>query len=140
MKFYLDTAIWRDYFEDRSDGLKPLGEFAFRFLKECEKNGAEIIVSDLVVLELKVRFSKEQIKELFSAFQGITKEVTATPKQVSEARKEWQKRNRALPFNDALHAIVARDNKAVMVTRDRHFFEKLASIVEVQAPEDLISG
>ena len=38
-KFYLDTAIWRDYFEDRGDGTRPIGEFAFQFLRNrAERN------------------------------------------------------------------------------------------------------
>lgn len=24
-KFYVDTSVWRDYFEDRSDGIRPFG-------------------------------------------------------------------------------------------------------------------
>ena len=69
-RFYLDTAIWRDYFEDRKDGLRPLGEFAFQFLKECRERGIEILVSDTVVFELEARLSKERVKEIFSSFRG----------------------------------------------------------------------
>lgn len=50
-KFYLDTSIWRDYFEDKKNGIKPLGEFAFQFLRQCIEKGVEIIVSDIVVLD-----------------------------------------------------------------------------------------
>ncbi|MFH1586244.1 MAG: PIN domain-containing protein [Candidatus Diapherotrites archaeon] len=136
-KFYLDTAIWRDYFEDRKDGIRPLGEFAFQFLRECKRRGIEILVSDVVVIELETRLSKEQIKEIFSQFKNIVQKVDANGEQVFEARKEWRKRNRALPFKDVLHAIIARDNNAVLVTRDNHFFDLLASIVEVMRPEEI---
>ncbi|MEW6295349.1 MAG: hypothetical protein AB1467_03590 [Candidatus Diapherotrites archaeon] len=136
-KFYLDTAIWRDYFEDRKDGIKPLGEFAFQFLRQCREKDIEILVSDTVVLELERRLSKERVKEIFSSFSGIIRKVSASAEQVSEARREWQKRNRQLPFKDVLHTIIARDNKAVLVARDKHFFDLLASIVEVTMPEDI---
>ncbi len=139
-RFYLDTAIWRDYFEDRSDGTRPLGEFAFRFLQDCRNAGAEVIVSDIVALELKKRFSEAQIKEVFSSFTDIIRNVTANARQVSEAREEWIKRNKALPFKDVLHAVIARHHKAVLVARDRHFFELLAAIAKAEKPEDITLG
>ena len=137
-RFYLDTAIWRDYFEDRSDGIRPLGEFAFQFLKKCTEAGAEILVSDAVVFELEARLSKERVREIFSSFGSIIKMVAANDGQISEARKEWQKRNKALPFKDVLHAIIARNNNAVLVARDNHFFDMLTSIVEVEKPEGIM--
>ena len=117
--------------------MRPLGEFAFQFLKECQRKGFEIIVSDVVVLELEAHLTKERVKEIFSHFRDIIREVTATPEQVSKARKEWQKRGRQLPFKDVLHAVIAKDNKAVLVARDNHFFDFLTSIVEVDKPEDI---
>lgn len=32
MRFYLDACIWGDYWENRSDNFRPLGEWAFRYL------------------------------------------------------------------------------------------------------------
>lgn len=136
-RFYLDTAIWRDYFEDRGDGTRPIGEFAFQFLRKCCENDAVVFVSDAVVLELKIRFSEEQANEIFSSFESVIRRIETSGKQVSEARAEWRKRNKALPFRDVLHAIIARDNQAVLIARDKHFFDQLASIVEVQKPEDI---
>lgn len=142
-KFYLDTCIWRDFFEDRKDNLKPLGEFAFQFLKKCVKNNAEIIVSDAVIFELEAKLSKENVKELFSSFGNIILNVIADHKQLYQAKNEWKKINKQIPFKDVLHAIIARDNKAVLVTRDKHFlrdkhfFEKLSSIVHAEKPENI---
>ncbi len=137
-KFYLDTCIWLDYFEDRKDGLNPLGEFAFQFLKKCEKQNCCIIVSDAVVFELQARLSKENLAEVFSLFRKIIIKVVAAPEQVSDARKEWKKRKKKVPFKDVLHAVIARDNNAVLVTRDMHFFYELSSIVEAKKPESII--
>lgn len=137
-RFYLDTAIWRDFFEDRSDGLRPLGEFAFQFLKNCEKKGYKVLVSDSVVLELKVYFPEEKIKQIFSSFLGIIKNIKAAEEQISEARTEWQKREKRVPFKDVLHAVLARHHYAVLIARDNHFFDELSSIVEVEKPEEII--
>jgi len=138
LKFYLDTCIWRDFFEDRFDGLKPLGEFAFRFLKQCKERKIPIIVSDAVVFELRHYFSQERVDEVFSHFGNIIVNVFATPQQFSEANKEWVKRGKKLPFDDVLHAVLAKHHKSVLVTRDSHFFDFLTSIVEVEKPEDII--
>lgn len=130
----MDTAIWGDYFEDRGNGIRPLGEFAFLFLKKCEENKWKVLYSEPVLLELK-EFA-EQFYERFSAFKGMVFEVPATEKQVKEARKLARKRN--VPFNDAFHAVIARDNKAVLISMDWHFQEKLSDIVECRAPEEII--
>ncbi|MBN1376781.1 PIN domain-containing protein [Candidatus Woesearchaeota archaeon] len=42
-----------------------------------------------------------------------------------------------IPKNDVLHAILARDNNAILVTRDKHFY-KLAEKIIVKKPEELI--
>ena len=136
-KFYLDTAIWRDYFEDRKDSMRPLGEFAFRFLKNCEKKGYTVLVSDTVVLELRVYYTEEKVRQVFSSFHGIIQNIEATQEQVSEARAEWVKRGRRVPFKDVLHSVLAKHHSAVLIARDNHFFDELSSIAEVEKPEDV---
>lgn len=134
-RFYLDTAIWRDYFEDRRDGIRPLGEFAFQFLKSCERNGCEVLYSGLVVQELKSDYSKERVAEVFSSFRHFLVEVPISNGQISEARK-ISSSVKGTHLKDALHAILARDNKAVMVARDWHF-GPLEYLVKIAKPEDI---
>lgn len=45
-RFYIDTSIWCDYFEDRNDGIRPLGLFAHNFLNRGRKKNYVILVSD----------------------------------------------------------------------------------------------
>ncbi|MEK6957602.1 MAG: PIN domain-containing protein [archaeon] len=134
-KFYLDTAIWRDYFEDRKDNLRPLGEFAFRFLKDCEKKGCTILYSSLVVEELESHYSKERVAEVFSSFRHMLAEVPISGVQISEARKIVSS-TEGTHLKDAVHAVLAKDNGATMIARDKHF-EALTEIVEVAKPEDI---
>jgi hypothetical protein len=134
-KFYLDTAIWRDYFEDRKDGIRPLGEFAFQFLKNCEKKGCTVLYSGLVVEELKSDYPKERVAEVFSSFKHFIVEVPISNEQISEARKVVSS-VKGTHIKDVIHAILARDNCAVMITRDKHF-DALAHFVEVAKPEDI---
>jgi len=134
MRFYVDTSIWRDYFEDRRDSIRPLGEFAFQFLNGCKKLGAKLLYSEAVIVELQ-GFSKKWVNEMFLQFRDLLVEAPVLKKQTDEAKTITKQRG--LPYNDALHAIIARDNKAIIVTRDKHF-EELRDIVEAKTPEELL--
>jgi len=136
-KYYLDTSIWRDYYENRSDRFRPLGEWALKLINYIIENKDFILYSDLVVRELKVKYSEEEINKIFAVIykRNLLLKVVISSSQVKEAAILCKKRNVA--FGDALHAILARDNKAIMVTRDKHFFE-LVDITEIKRPEDLI--
>ena len=134
-KFYLDTSIWRDYYENRKDGFRPLGEFAFQFLKNCEKNGCRILYSELVVHELKCDYSDEKINQVFSSFEHFLEFLPISNEQYLEAKK-LAKEITASHTSDILHAILARDNNVILVARDKHF-EPLRDIVEIQLPEEV---
>lgn len=71
MKFYLDTNIWIDYFENRSDGLRPLGEFAFQFLKKVVETNSVIYYSDLVKTELNKVLTKKVIDPKFNDIPNL---------------------------------------------------------------------
>jgi len=47
------------------------------------------------------------------------------------------KKKLKIPFGDALHTILAKDNEAILVTRDHHF-DVVEGIVKIRKPEDLI--
>lgn len=131
----MDTSIWRDYFEDRNDGIKPLGEFAFSFLQKCIEHKIQIVVSDTIIFELEEYYSKEKIEFVFSPFEEIIKFVSVEHSILAEARTEWIKLGKILPFNDVVHAVKAKHSNAVLITRDKHF-ELLKEIVESCTPEN----
>ena len=134
-RFYLDTGIWRDYFEDRKDNIRPLGEFAFQFLKNCRKKCCKVLYSGLVVQELKSDYSEERVAEVFSSFKHLLVEVPISNEQISEARRMLLSAE-GTHLKDVIHAILARDNCAAMVTRDLHF-DALIGFVEVAKPEEI---
>lgn len=136
-RFYLDTSIWRDYYEDRSDSSKSLGRLALQLLFKIIKEGNLIAYSDFVVEELKGKYSEEEIIAILSIFYHLELLIKAdiSKEQAMEAAALCRKRN--VSFGDALHAVLSRDNKAVMVTRDRHFI-RLLDIADVKKPEDLL--
>lgn|SRR3989338_249855 len=136
MKYYIDACIWRDYFENRSDNFRPLGEWAFKLIKKAINEGELIIYSDLVVEELKKEYSDNQIIEMFSIVPiELLSKVEISEKQVLNSAILSRKLN--IPRKDMLHAVLAKDNEAILVSRDKHFHQ-LERYVDVKQPEDLI--
>lgn len=136
--FYVDTSIWRDYHESREDKFRPLGEWAFEFFRYCRENNCVILYSDLIIRELENSYSDKEIKEIMKVISnyGLLNKVNEpTKEQYREAQRLKKKLN--IPFTDIMHAILARDNKAVMIYRDVHFYE-LQKIVEIKKPEEII--
>ena len=134
MKFYLDTSIWRDLQENRSDRFRPLGEWAFELLRKIREERHTVIYSDMVIDELRKKYSLPEIQEMLSRAYQLEKVVTSKEHAEEAARlcKSLQ-----IPFGDCLHAILARDNNAIIVTRDKHF-EQLKLITDARKPEELI--
>jgi|SRR3989344_1646032 len=135
-KFYFDTSIWRDYYENRSDKFRPLGEWALMLVNKIISEEHIVLYSDLVTTELKIHYTEEEIKKMFNVLHDdALVKVDITFSQSEEAIILSKKRN--VPFGDALHSILARDYNAILVSRDNHFLE-LTDIAEIKKPEDLI--
>ena len=65
-RYYLDSCIWRDYFENRSDRFRPLGDWALALIKKIIAEGDFIVYSDVVEDELRQCMSEEQLAERLS--------------------------------------------------------------------------
>lgn len=135
-KYYLDTSIWLDFLEDRNEPDFPKSDWAKKLVERILIEKGIIIVSEAVKNELVgLGYSKYEIEIMFRPFQSIIQEVYTDKKQYGKAKD--LKNKRKIPFLDALHAILSRDNKAIMVTRDLHF-KKILDIARYKKPEDLI--
>ncbi len=131
--YNLDTSIWLDYYEKR--GIN--GKHALKLIIKIIYENSIIIYSDLHLKELKnLGYSNDEINDVFYIVKSTNiKKVYLNKEQLKEAKKlSYQKK---IPRADALHAILARDNNAIMISRDKHF-EKLRNIVEIKKPEDII--
>ncbi|MBN1792891.1 PIN domain-containing protein [Candidatus Woesearchaeota archaeon] len=134
-RYYVDTNIWLDYLENRSDRFRPLGDWALAFLNMVSETGGNILLSDLVIKELERHLSPRSIKELLEPFMESIIFVKSAKSQVSEALV--LSRQRRVHFADALHAVIARAEGAILVSRDQHFMG-LCDAVPIMKPEDLI--
>lgn len=132
MFYYLDTSIWLDYYEKREKN----GLIALNLINKIVNDDSIIIYSDLHIKELKgLGFSFEEINQIIKiAKPKNVKLVHINREQLNEANKLAY--SYAVPKRDALHAILARDNEAILVATDRHF-RKLLHIVQFKTPEKI---
>jgi predicted nucleic acid-binding protein len=135
-KYYLDTSIWMDLYEDRKGyNQEPLGDFAWKLLGLIKAKKEKLVISDLLIIELGMNYSMEKISGMVKLFEDMIEKIITTAKQRDEAKIIAKERN--IPAGDVLHAILARDNKLILVTRDNHF-RKLDNISKFYKPENLI--
>ena len=133
MKIYCDTNIFLDFFEQRSDKLRPLGAFAF----DCFSNGwncrFNLVISDWVTEEFD-KHSKKEINDILEQFRKKEKLIFVNydendKKRAKSLSKNWQ---------DALHAIIAGKEKCdFLVTRNIKDFSEFQHIVDITLPESV---
>lgn len=134
--YYLDTSIWLDFFEMRDEPNFPKGRWAQELIEKIIKENLRILYSDHNLVELAVvGYSHEEINALLGRLRPILIFVEATEKQIGRARDLAAKRN--IPKGDALHALIARDNKAILVSFDKHF-QELKDMIQPKMPQGLI--
>ena len=135
-KYYIDSSIWIDLYEDRKGyNQEPLGDFAWKLFALIKVKKNKLIISDLLIRELEMNYSIEEINGMIKPFESLIEKVIVTKEQRDEAEKIAEERN--IPKGDVLHAILARDHKFILITRDNHFKE-LEDISEYHKPENLI--
>lgn len=140
MKIYLDTSIYLDYWQNRADKMRPLGEFAFSLMKEAIKCRFLILISNEVLKELEkvTGFSEEKVwNTILSSLKEANKIaiVKINLNQIKESEKIAKQKN--IPKADALHAVLSRDNDAILISRDYHH-DSVREIAEVMKPEEIL--
>ncbi|MBI2110086.1 PIN domain-containing protein [Candidatus Woesearchaeota archaeon] len=136
MLYYLDTSIWLDIFENRDEHNFPKSKYAIELLNKIIDNNDKILVSRAIIKELiNYGYNYFEAVGLFKKFKPILIYVNFNEKQFGKAKDIANKR--AIPRFDSLHAIIARDNGAILISRDNHF-KKLADITKTKKPEDII--
>ena len=130
--YYLDTSIWLDFHETRGVN----GECALKLILKLITLNEIVLYSDLHIREFKnVGYSIDEINSIFRIMKpGNFRRVHIYDSQIVEAKKLATLR--AVPKKDALHAVLARDNSAILISRDKHF-ERLIDVVEAKRPEDI---
>ena len=134
-RFYFDTLIWLDFFEDRNEPNFPKSEWAKELVKKIKSREDEIIFSDINLIELvRVGYSEFEINDILNII-GVVVKVESTEKEIRKSKDLSFKRN--IPKGDALHALIARDNHAILITFDNDF-QKLLDIIRPHRTNDLL--
>ena len=137
MKYLLDTCIWRDFYEDRFGPRgRPLGSYASKLFLSILKRGDEILFSLSITKELS--WDAGHIDEFlgFVSALGILRFVETSDAQVGEAVQ--LSRERRIPFVDCLNAVQSRDEKAVLISQDKHILRDLSDVAETKSPQEII--
>ena len=135
-RFYFDTSIWLDFFEKRDEVNLPKSTWARRLISKIISKNDKIVYSDLTVIELgEAGYSNYDLEELFKSLALVLIFVEATDKQLGRSKDLSLKRK--VPHKDALHALIARDNGAVLVTLDHHF-KNMEDIIKPYRTNELI--
>lgn len=132
VRVYVDANIYLDYFEDRADGLRPLGEFAFQIFKRALECEFEIVVSDWLIQELNKKITSKTKADLLFAELTKNKKLLYVLKSYDDFRKAKVYEN----FNDAMHAIIAQRTKCkFIVTRNITDFLCFSGLIQPKLPE-----
>ena len=135
-KYYIDTSIWMDLYEDRKGHCdEPLGDYAWKLLSMIKAKGNVLVISDLLLRELEGFYSLAEVNGMMKLFEHVIEKVVAIPAQRMEAKNIAQERN--IPPGDCLHAILARDHQLILITRDNDF-RKLGEMAKYYKPEEII--
>ncbi len=115
MNYYIDTCVWIDFVKDRFD----VEKIFFDIINQEHT----VIVSYPLKKELYKYLTAEETRMIFTLLQSksLLEEVRLSSQEIQEANH--LSRDRLLPFADALHAILARNNDALFITRDKHFLQ-----------------
>ncbi len=125
-----------DIYEDRKGYYgEPLGDFALKLFSSIVQNKDKIVISSLLIKELEKQYSMEEISGMMKPFEALIEKCRVSDDQERLARRIGKERD--IPPGDVLHAIVARDNNCVLITRDHHF-KKIEDLKKHYKPEEFM--
>jgi hypothetical protein len=136
-RYYLDTCIWRDFYENRvSLKGRPLGKYASDLFRKIIRNKDLLFYTDLTVKELKIDYNEKEITNMFDFLfiLNILRKTSINKKDYIEAKNLSKSTN--VPIPDALHAIISRNNSAIFISQDKHA-QRLKQITIVKRPEEV---
>ena len=118
-KFYLDSDVWIAYFDEKDER----HELAVKLFGEVIKNNDVILISKVHHIEmLNTGFHKqfEKLKnKLFKIRVCIGVKTEEIDKQIAYRHNEKLR----VGFGDCLHLQIAKRNKAIAVSFDKHWQE-----------------
>lgn len=142
VKVYVDSNVFLNVWFEELLRLSPAFYYSRRLLDAILECRFRLVISDLTVKELsrKTNLPKETIiEEYLKPYEMVGKLtiIEATKENIREAN-EISRRHR-LHASDALHALVAKNEGCILVTRDVELRTTARRIgVKSSLPEELI--
>ncbi len=135
-KYYFDTSIWLDLFEERDELNFPKADHAKKLIKKIIQENSIILFSDLNEEELiATGYGFNEIPIYLGSLKKIIWPIDAAQKEIRKAKDLAERRE--IPQHDALHALIARNQHAILVASDRHF-QHVKDIIISKRPQELI--
>jgi len=138
MRYYLDTSIWLDLFEDRNETGFSKSVTVQKMMTYIVSDENRIVISPIIIDELVHNgHSKEDIARFFHPFKKLLyvqhcyREILVQASSIAHQK--------GIPKNDVLHALLSRNSDAILITRDGHF-SKLVDITVPVTPEELLQS
>lgn len=127
-----------DYFENREDKLRPLGEFAFNLLRRCFDCEFSIVTSILVTEEVEYNGHTKNLLKLNKKLNQAHKLIKISIAREDRTKAHKLKKKYNISFNDSLHAVLAaKANVDFLVTRNIKDFYQFQDIVDITLPEQI---
>ena len=133
MKVYVDTNIFVDHLQKRSDKIRPLSCFAFECFSRGWNCAFKLVFSSWNRKELKGKVDEKELEELLTYFREKDKliEVNYSPEDMRKAKENSN-------WPDHLHMIIATKNNCdKLVTRDWKDFSVFSSKIDIVYPENI---
>jgi predicted nucleic acid-binding protein len=135
-RFYLDTSIWLDLFENRNEPNMPKGDWAKNLMRYIVKQECELVISNVNLKELnKYGYSNQIIFQFLRKFKKRIFYIHTTKKETNRAKDIAEERK--IPKGDVLHCLVAKKSGAILITFDNHFNE-LNDFIKVKTSNNFI--
>lgn len=133
-RIYIDANVYLDYFEDRTDGIRPLGEFAFQVFKRALRCEFEIVISNKIMNEIDNHC--RTAARLNALFEELLKKQKLIRINATIEEKNKAKEHEA--HNDLLHYLLAeRTGCKFIVTRNIQHFSDFPGFVKAVLPEEI---
>ncbi|MDP1694526.1 MAG: PIN domain-containing protein, partial [Candidatus Woesearchaeota archaeon] len=127
---------WLDLFEERNEQHLSKYTLIQQLLDKIMQCNSFIIYSKIILNELvDAGYSFYELQALFKPYRPFLIYISYNQYHAGKARDLALKRN--IPLADAFHALLAREHKAILVSRDRDF-KRLLDIIVPKAPEELL--
>jgi predicted nucleic acid-binding protein len=139
MKYYVDTCIWLNYFKKEVRNNVKYWEITKNFLNFVIQSKSKIIVSTIVIKELKFKLGAKFniILENLRKDDSIIL-ISTTSQDYQLARQLERINNFKLSFYDFLHIAICKRLNISLITRDKDLIKIGTYYIEINKPEDLI--